>query len=337
MLNQLEEMNRFIKAIKPTNPEFYTKQDVVYETDLFKLHMFRFDPSAPATMIITPDAGHGPIIADMGPNKSIVETTMKSKAGSVFLLGWKGATQQTKNTSFEDIITSIDEARWAASGPNKTHMIGLCAGGWKATLYTAMFPDNVSRLTINGAPIDFCIGGGNIQKIVQKTPQSVYEMVVRMNRGIMPGELMLASWKWMHPIDRYFIDFQKLWNAVSDEVAYAKMIRDRAWYENTYDIPGVWYLRAVDDLFRKNKLVNKQLYVNGSIVDLANIYCPVDVINGDDDDITLIKQCFALADHISTPEHLITRTIMKGLGHVGGFCSGKAQHTLGEVIGRKIG
>lgn len=333
-MNIIEKTTRYYAAITPPKPEFYMLNVVVHETPILKLRMFRFDPTAEATLVIPPDAGHDSTIASQAPGKSIVETIIGSKKGSVFCIEWKPATQETKDTTIEDVIGDIFKARWKASGFSKTHIVGLCAGAWKAAIFTALNPDLVSRLSIIGGPIDFHLGGGHLYDLVKKTPQSKYESAVKAMGGVMRGDVMLAAWKSMHIIDRYVVDYQRLWNTTDDDEAYAKILLERAWYENPQDIPGSWYLEAVDNLFRKNKLVKGELYIGKRRVVLERINCPVDVVNGDDDEITLIPQCFALTKNVSTPEHLITRTILKGVGHIGSFVSSKVQPILGEIFSK---
>jgi poly(3-hydroxybutyrate) depolymerase len=331
-LNIIEKNIRYYDAIIPPKPEFYMLNVVVHETPILILRMFRLDPTAEATLVIPPDAGHDSTIASQAPGKSIVETIIESKNGSVFCIEWKPATQETKDTTIEDVINEIKAAAYASSGPGRTHIVGLCAGAWKAAIFSAMYPELVSRLSIIGGPIDFHTGGGHLFDLVKKTPQSKYESAVKAMGGVMRGDVMLASWKSMHLIDRYVVDYQRLWNATGNDEAYAKIILERAWYENPQDIPGAWYLEAVDNLFRKNKLVKGDLYVGDRRVVLERITCPIDVINGDQDEITHIPHCFALADYVSTPAHLISRTVLKGVGHIGSFVSSSVQPVLKGIF-----
>jgi poly(3-hydroxybutyrate) depolymerase len=324
---------RFIKGLNPPCPEFYIDNVVVHETPLMKLRRFRLDPTSSSTLVIPPDAGHDSTIASQAPGKSIVETIIDSKrSGSVYCIEWLPATQDTKNTSIADVIAEIGHAVNACSGAGPLHIVGLCAGAWKSAIFTALNPERVSRLSIIGGPIDFHIGGGHLFDLVKKTPQSKYEAAIRAMGGVMRGDVMLAAWKSMHIIDRYIVDHQRLWNATGNDESYAKIMLERAWYENPQDIPGAWYLEAVDNLFRKNKLVSGELYIDGRRVVLERITCPIDVINGDQDEITHIPHCFALADYVSTPAHLITRTVLEGVGHIGSFVSSSVQPVLKGIF-----
>jgi poly(3-hydroxyalkanoate) synthetase len=332
MLSTAIRYKKYIEAITPAAPEFFTANNIIHETPILRVRMFRHDPYGESTLVIPPDAGHDSTVADQADGKSIVQTILSAKTGSVFCVDWKPATQETKNTTFEDIIKEIHVAIYATSGSCKTHIVGLCAGGVKATIFTALYPDKVSRLSIIGTPIDFRIGGGAMVKLVDTLTPEFYKFIVKWNNGVMPGKLLLMGWKNLNPIERYFIDFQEIWNSTNDDYEYAKIIRNRAWYENHQDVAGGWYVPYVIDMFSNNKLVKGEYYVGERRVVLERITCRVDVINGAGDKITLTPQCFALTDYISTPKHLITRTILPKVSHLGSFLSRSVQKPIGMVL-----
>ena len=95
------------------------------------------------------------------------------------------------------------------------------------------------------------------------------------------------------------------------------------WFQHTQPIPGAFYLWIVEHLFHRNELVAGKLAVGGRRIDLAAIDCPLYLLAGRTDHITPPPQVFALADHVSTPSHEVSRRTT-GAGHLGLFMGHEA-------------
>ena len=95
------------------------------------------------------------------------------------------------------------------------------------------------------------------------------------------------------------------------------------WFQHTQPIPGAFYLWIVEHLFQRNELVAGTLVVEGRIVDLSAISCPLYLLAGSSDHITPPPQVFALADFASTPADDVTRLVVPG-GHLGLFMGHEA-------------
>src|ERR1700745_4389927 len=85
-----------------------------------------------------------------------------------FSLDWVGATRATKDASIEDYMDVVDRAVERCGG--RVNLIGDCQGGWLATIYAALHPEQVNTLTLAGAPIDFHAGEPIIHRWVQALP-----------------------------------------------------------------------------------------------------------------------------------------------------------------------
>ena len=91
-----------------------------------------------------------------------------------------------------DYLRFVERAVDHIGGP--VNLVGDCQGGWLATIYAALHPEQVHTLTIAGAPIDFHAGDGVIQDYVQFLPPRdlrFYEGVVALGGGVLKGEFML--------------------------------------------------------------------------------------------------------------------------------------------------
>lgn len=87
---------------------------------------------------------------------------------------------------------------------------------------------------------------------------------------------------------------------------------------NPLDLPGRWYLQAVKELFKENRLAKGTFVGLGRPLSLKDITCPVTLLAGDADDITTKEQVFNAENYLGTPKEDIVKTLVPG-GHIGLF------------------
>lgn len=325
MFNYME----FYPTAFPTEgPQWTTENKIIYVSSCLLLRCFS-EGDGISTVIFPPNSGHSSHVADFDKNKSIVETVLKTRQGPVYCVEWISATPERKNESIEDLIRQVDVVL-GLTGPS--HLIGLCQGGWLSAMYAALYPDNVKSLTCVASPIDFHIGGGHIYNTISKLGMEPYRDRVEQNGGLMKGKDMLLGWKLMNAFDRFVCDYVSIWSAATfgNRKRLASVRKFRTWYEYTQDLPGNWYLWICENGFLNNLLITGRLEIGGRKVDLFNIDCPVVMIAGEKDDITLPEQVFALGDYTcSTTQYKVT---IPDCGHIGAFMGGRSQKYIADTV-----
>jgi len=241
----------------------------------------------------------------------------------LYSLDWIGATQATKGATIGDYLGEVAAAVERIGGP--VNLVGDCQGGWLATIYAALHPENVNALTIAGAPIDFHAGDAVIHESVQALGDAdlrFYKNLVAVGRGVVRGRFLLGGFIVIKPENELDKQLRLLANLHKDHHV-DRYRRFEDWYKHTQDVAGPFYLWLVEHLFLKNELVGGTLTVDGARVDLAKIGCPVNMLAGAADHITPPEQVFALADHVSTPPaDMFARTATGG--HLGLFMGTEA-------------
>ena len=86
---------------------------------------------------------------------------------------------------------------------------------------------------------------------------------------------MLRGWKGMHPIENYITQHLELYKHIGDPAYVAKRETFEHWYENPIDLPGRWYLQAIVQLFKENRLAKGSFVGLGRRLNLKDIACPV--------------------------------------------------------------
>ena len=103
---------------------------------------------------------------------------------------------------------------------------------------------------------------------------------------------MLAGWKNMNPAEQYLGKYLELYQHIEDKNYIQRTETFERWYENPVDLPGAYYLQAIQQIFKENRLAKGQFVGLGKRLSLKDIVCPVYLLAGSEDDITTREQVF---------------------------------------------
>ncbi len=312
----------------PPPPEWATTNRVVLDLDTMRLRDFSRASGGNnqvPVLIDAPYAGHSSTIADYDKGQSLVETLLNCGLERILVTDWKSATAAMKDFDIDTYLADLNVAVDSVGG--KVHLVGLCQGGWMSALFAARFPGKVASLVLAGSPIDTAAGNGAIRKMAQKLPVSFFEEMVAAGGGRMLGKFMLAGWKNMHPEEQYMEKYLDLYQHIEDKSYIKRTERFERWYENPIDLPGRWYLQAITELFKQNRLAKGTFVALGQTVSLKDIKVPLYLLAGESDDITTKEQVFNAEELVGTPKHAIVKKLAPG-GHIGLFMG---SHTLQHV------
>ncbi|MGE0013340.1 MAG: alpha/beta fold hydrolase [Azoarcus sp.] len=307
-------------------PRFATRNTIALDLHTMRFRDFTTQaaPDEIPTIIDAPYAGHTSVIADYTEGQSLVQTLLENGLTRVYVTDWKSATEDMKNYDIDNYLAEINVAVDEVGGC--VNLVGLCQGGWMSAMYAARYPAKVRSLVLAGSPMDTDAGSGPIRTMAHATAMSEFEELVRLGGGFMRGKFMLAAWKNMHPGAQYFGKYVDLFEHIDDPAYVRKQEAFEAWYENPLDLPGRWYLQAVKDLFKENRLSKGTFVGLGRTLSLKDITCPVTLLAGESDDITTKEQVFNAENYLGTPKAQIVKTLVPG-GHIGLFMG---SHTLKE-------
>jgi poly(3-hydroxyalkanoate) synthetase len=138
---------------------------------------------------------------------------------------------------------------------------------------------------------------------------------------------MLAGWKKMHPEEQYLKKYLDLYEHIADKCYIARTERFERWYENPVDLPGRYYLQAIEELFKANRFAKGEFIGLGRKLSLKDIKIPLYLLAGEADDITTREQVFEAEHLVGTPHSAIVKKLAPG-GHIGMFMGSK---TLAET------
>lgn len=333
-LHNLKFMAEEARIARPAKPAFATASTV--RLDLRTLNLRDYsggDAKGVPTLVDPPYAGHSSVIADYAEGQSLMQALIAEGVVNVFLTEWKSATPDMKDLEVDQYLAELNVCVDELGG--RVNLVGLCQGGWMAAMFAARFPQKVASLVLAGSPIDADAGDGPIKAMAKDTPLSVYEDLVAQGGGLMPGRVMLAGWKGMHPDQQYVQRHIDLYEHVDDPAYLKKTELFETWYENPIDLPGRWYLQVIQSIFKDNLFAKGEFVALGRTLKLKAITCPVYLLAGESDDITPREQVFAAEGLLGSPPAQIIKRLAPG-GHIGLFMGSSTLRDVWPDIARWI-
>ncbi|MGB0086092.1 MAG: alpha/beta fold hydrolase [Rhodomicrobiaceae bacterium] len=307
------------KLVAPPQPEWATPNRVILELDTMRLRDFSAagaDAKSAPVIIDPPYAGHSSTIADYAKGQSLVETLNASRVKRVLVMDWKNAGPEMRDFDIDKYLAEINVV--VDDTGRRVTLVGLCQGGWMSAMYACRFPEKVAALVLAGAPMDADAGDGPIKKMAYELPLSFYEDMVAAGGGRMLGRYMLAGWKNMHPDQQYLGKFLNLYEHIEDKSYIKRTEQFERWYENPLDLPGRYYLQAIQLIFKENRFAKGEFVGLGRKLSLRDITVPVYLLAGEADDITPREQVFEAERLLGTPKDKIEKALVPG-GHIGLF------------------
>lgn len=329
--------NRILKFAKEAHrldhtltPVWATPNRVTLDLPTMQLRDFSQGSKHGLPVIVdAPYAGHSSTIADYSAEQSLVRALKANGLSRVHVTDWKSATEAMKDFSIDTYLEDLNSAVDYLGG--KVHLIGLCQGGWLSAAFAARFPGKVATLVLAGSPMDTSAGKGMVKDLANTLPIEFYRELVAIGGGRLLGKFMLSGWKSMNPTDQYLKKYFDLFENIEDEQYLKRAEEFSRWYETTLDLPGVYYLQAVEWLFKENRLAKGKFVALGKTIALKDIDIPVYMLGGEADDITPPEQVFHAEEFLSTPKRDMAKKLVPG-GHIGLFMGRKTLETAWPEI-----
>ena len=120
-------------------PRWSTANRVVLELHTLTLRDFSIRAAERPVLVLPPYAGHASTIADFHAGQSLVATLRQSGCEKVLVTDWRSATPEMRDYDIDNYLAELAVVVDDLGG--KVALVGLCQGGWLATMYAARFPD----------------------------------------------------------------------------------------------------------------------------------------------------------------------------------------------------
>jgi polyhydroxyalkanoate synthase subunit PhaC len=301
-------------------PVGVTPKDQVWRKNKARLYRYRrtSPPSHRTPVFLVLPLINRAYILDLRPGSSFVEHLLE-RGFDVFLLDWGIAGEEDRGLDVTTLVTrylprALRKASEAAGHVPMT-VLGYCIGGVLAACYTALYPDSpvkVRNLVLFTTPIDFAEAG----KFGVLTKKGVFPVEqLTSTLPLVPGQMPDLGSKLLSPLPTTVGTYVRLWGRLGDpkfDVAgWQAMYR---WVNEGVPFPSAAYRQWITEFYQDNKLVKGQLHLNGSVVRLDNIRCPLLNVAASADEIAPRPTTRAITNAVSSQD--AEEIVLEG-GHVG--------------------
>lgn len=283
-------------------PEGATPSRIALDLHSVRLRDFTLTDSGVPTLLCTPLALHGAVVADLAVGHSLVAALRNAGIERLFMVDWRSASADMQFRGIDDHLADLNVLIDHLGG--RVDLVGLCQGGWLALAYAARFPAKVRKLVMAGAPVDIAAAQSGLSAAAAATPLAVFQSLVSAGDGRVIGRDLARLW------GNVTVDEDEIRESLqtseptgSPEFSGLKAIFTR-WNSWTIDVPGTYYLEVIEKLYKRNELVSGSFVALGQRIELSRLRLPLYLLAGSADEVVAPEQLLALERLVGTPpEH----------------------------------
>ncbi|RXJ00010.1 alpha/beta fold hydrolase [Anaerobacillus alkaliphilus] len=275
-----------------------------------------------------------PYILDLSHNSSMIQAFTKN-GYDVYLLDFGVAGYEDKDLTLDDYISKyIKKAvqhTLRHSKANEITVVGYCLGGTLATIYAAVADEPIKNLILFVTPVDFQQlpltaswrnmlkeERGTIEKIIDHygiIPPTFIDKGIKLATSPLPIKPYLALLE--HADNTQYVDRWK---------------RFQKWTSDHVPFVGATLKQLIFDLALDNKLVNNELLINKTRVNLKNINANLLVVSTTDDDLVPEELTVSIMELVSSRDK--TYQLEKG-GHATLAIKGRLPKSLDDWLSER--
>ncbi len=302
-----------------------TPSDVVFRENKWSLLRYRSSARIhPIPILLVPSLINRHYVLDLMPGKSLVEYLV-AQGHDVFCIDWGTPGDEDRFLSFDAIVDGYlgRALKQTAkhSGAPKAHVLGYCMGGTLAAIHAAKYPQRFASFAALAAPVHFA-QAGILGELTRSHSFDVEALLAAT--GNAPWQLIQSAFNLLRPT----LPLQKAVMVVdrADNTEFLDgFLALETWGNDNVAIPGEFYRRYLQDLYREDALIKGRLRLSNTPVHLKNLTCPTLVVTFEHDNIVPTRSAAPLLDLISSE---VKQHLHLPGGHVGAVVSKHAAKTL---------
>jgi poly(3-hydroxyalkanoate) synthetase len=284
-------------------PQGITPSRMALELRTVRLRDFSTVESGVPTLLCTPLALHGAVVADLVAGHSLVAALREAGMDRLFMADWCTASSDMRFLGIDDYLAVLNVLVDHLGGV--VDLVGLCQGGWLSLVYAGRFPAKVRKLVLAGAPVDVAAGRSELSALAETTPMAMFESLVNLGDGRVMGRKVAKFWG-NDAVEAGDIRESLQTSEPIGSPAFAQLEAIyRQWNSWTIDAPGTYYLEVVEKLYKRNALASGGFVALGQPIDLSRLRHPIYLLVGSADEVVAPEQSLAVARLVGTdPDRL---------------------------------
>ncbi len=311
-----------------------TPADVVHRENKWRLLRYRPSPEAgrvhQTPIVMVPSLINRHYVLDLMPGKSFAEWLVE-QGHDVYCIDWGTPGPEDRYLELDDFAErylgrAIRKAT-RESGTETAHLLGYCMGGIFTAIYAAKHPEHVASLVQLAAPIRFA----DDSVLTNWTRSKRFDVRTLVSAtGIVPWQILQGSFHLLRPTLSLSKAVHVLDRAWTDE-SLDGFLALETWGNDNVGLPGAFYKRYIEDLYRDDQLWHGTLSIAGRAVHLEDVRCPLLAVTFADDYIVPWEGAAAILDKVRSEDK---RHLHLPGGHVGAVVSRGAKKRLWPELSR---
>jgi polyhydroxyalkanoate synthase len=299
-----------------------TPSEIIPMSGTFEVHHYKTDsPQKFKTpILIVGSLINRHYILDLLPETSIIRY-FQQLGFDVYATDWRMPTikdedMQLASYAHDYLENAVDKVEEVTGSRNVT-LFGYCWGGILSLIYSAMHPKNVKNLILHATPADF----GKTPTVLESWIKDLDVKKFVNTFGNVPSSFLNIAFILRNPLEAA-LKYQFYFSQPRSIKEITQFFAVESWLYDSVPIIGKTFEKIIDDIYKKNLLIQNKMIVGGNLVDLKNITVPVLNIVGTKDDLVSAESSRTIIDVVASTDK---QTIEFPTGHVG-LCISKTAH-----------
>jgi polyhydroxyalkanoate synthase len=299
-----------------------TPSEIIPMSGTFEVHHYKTDsPQKFKTpILIVGSLINRHYILDLLPETSIIRY-FQQLGFDVYATDWRMPTikdedMQLASYAHDYLENAVDKVEEVTGSRNVT-LFGYCWGGILSLIYSAMHPKNVKNLILHATPVDF----GKTPTVLESWIKDLDIKKFVNTFGNVPSSFLNIAFILRNPLEAA-LKYQFYFSQPRSMKEITQFFAVESWLYDSVPIIGKTFEKIIDDIYKKNLLIQNKMIVGGNLVDLKNITVPVLNIVGTNDDLVSAESSRTIIDVVASTDK---QTIEFPTGHVG-LCISKTAH-----------
>ena len=299
-----------------------TPSEIIPMDGTFEVHHYKTDsPQKFKTpILIVGSLINRHYVLDLLPETSIIRH-FQQLGFDVYATDWRMPTIKDEDMPLasyahdylENAVDKVEEV----TGSRNVTLFGYCWGGILSLIYSAMHPKDVKNLILHATPADF----GKPPTVLESWIKDLDVKKFVDTFGNVPSSFLNIAFILRNPLEAS-LKYQFYFSQTRSIKEITQFFAVESWLYDSVPIIGKTFEKIIDDIYKKNLLIQNKMMLGDNLVDLKKITMPVLNIVGTNDDLVSAESSRTITDVISSKDK---KTLEFPTGHVG-LCISKTAH-----------
>ena len=329
----LEAMtNNYDRMMEPIRDTINrTPSEIIPMKGNFEVHHYKTSspPKFKIPILVVGSLINRHYILDLLPDRSIIRH-FQQLGFDVYATDWRRPRIRDENMplasyAHDYLEKAVDKVEEITGSRNVT-LFGYCWGGILSLIYSALHPENVKNLILHATPVDF----GNPPTVLESWIKDLDVKKFVNTFGNVPSSFLNIAFILRNPLEAA-LKYQFYFSQPRSTKEIMQFFAVESWLYDSVPIIGKVFEKIINDIYKKNLLIQNKMMVGENLVDLKKITIPVLNIVGTNDDLVSAESSRSITDVVSSKDK---KTLEFPTGHVGLCVSRTAHKKLWPEVGK---